>query len=84
MAGLTSKSRTDEEGSRVVQASVPPDGGRGLGELTSQAFEGFDIERLDENTALTAELDQAALYGALNRIDSLGLELLEVVRVPST
>lgn len=52
----------------------------GLGELTRQAFEDFDIERIDTNTALTAELDQAALFGALNRINSLGLELLEVVR----
>jgi len=28
------------------------------------------------------DLDQAALYGALNRISSLGLELVEVVRLP--
>lgn len=53
----------------------------GLGELTRQAFEGFEVERTDGDTTLTAELDQAALFGALNRINSLGLELVEVVRL---
>lgn len=53
----------------------------GLGELTRQAFEGFEVERTDGDTVLTAELDQAALFGALNRINSLGLELVEVVRL---
>jgi hypothetical protein len=56
----------------------------GLGEPARQAFEDFEIGRDGENTTLTADLDQAALYGALNRINSLGLELVEVVRLGST
>jgi hypothetical protein len=31
-------------------------------------------------TTLIADLDQAALYGALNRIRSLDLDLIEVTR----
>lgn len=53
----------------------------GLGALTRQAFEGFNIEREGENTVLVADLDQAALHGALNRVNSLALELVEVVRL---
>ena len=32
-------------------------------------------------TRLTQELDQSALYGALNRIQSLGLELVSLTRL---
>jgi hypothetical protein len=53
----------------------------GLGELARQAFEGFNVDPVGSNTALIADLDQAALYGALTRISSLGLELVEVVRL---
>jgi hypothetical protein len=56
----------------------------GLGDIARQAFEGLKIEPDGENTALMGDLDQAALYGALNRISSLGLELVEVVRLPRT
>lgn len=56
----------------------------GLGDIARQAFEGLKIEPDGENTALMGDLDQAALYGALNRISSLGLELVGVVRLPRT
>jgi hypothetical protein len=52
----------------------------GLGRVARQAFEGFKIESNGRHTSLIADLDQAALYGALNRIQSLGLELVELMR----
>jgi hypothetical protein len=52
----------------------------GLGRVARQAFENFKIESNDGHTSLIADLDQAALYGALNRIQSLGLELVELMR----
>jgi hypothetical protein len=53
----------------------------GLGAMVRQAFEDFNVEGNGAHTSLTAELDQAALYGALNRIRSLGLELVELTRI---
>jgi hypothetical protein len=53
----------------------------GLGEIGREAFADFLIEPNGRTTALTGELDQAALYGALNRILALGLELMELSRV---
>ena len=53
----------------------------GLGETYRQAFEGFGFESDGTDTMLTADLDQAALHGALNRIHSLGLELVELNRL---
>ena len=54
----------------------------GLGELGREAFADFKIEYADGNTMLTGEdLDQAALYGALNRILALGLELVALSRL---
>jgi hypothetical protein len=52
-----------------------------LGLMTRQAFEDFKIESSSGHTYLIADLDQAALYGALNRIQSLGLEFLEITRM---
>jgi hypothetical protein len=52
-----------------------------LGRVTRQAFEDFTIEAGGAYTSLIAGLDQAALYGALNRIRSLGLELVELTRI---
>ena len=54
-----------------------------LGEVGREAFEDFKIESCDETTVLTGYLDQAALYGALNRIMSLGFELVRLDRVVS-
>jgi hypothetical protein len=48
----------------------------GLGRITRQAFEEFRIESNGGQTSLIAELDQAALHGALIRIQSLGIELV--------
>ena len=54
----------------------------GLGELGREAFGDFKIEYADGNTVLIGEeLDQAALYNALNRILALGLELVELSRL---
>ena len=52
-----------------------------LGDASREAFAGFKIEFNGRYTALVAELDQAALYGALNRIQSLGLELVALSRI---
>ena len=53
----------------------------GLGETGREAFSDFRIETNGTNTALIRDLDQAALYGALNRILSLGFELIELCRL---
>lgn len=47
-------------------------------EIGREAFGDFRIEFNGTNTTLVGDLDQAALYGALNRILSLGFELLEL------
>ena len=52
-----------------------------LGEIGREAFADFAIEANGANTVLTSALDQAALYGALNRILALGLELVELSRL---
>lgn len=49
-----------------------------LGEIGREAFTDLGSEFDGVNTALTGELDQAALYGVLNRILALGLELVEI------
>jgi hypothetical protein len=51
-----------------------------LGAVGQEAFAGFDITPDGLATVLAGELDQAALHGALNRIQALGLELLGVAR----
>ncbi len=53
----------------------------GLGEFGREAFADFRIEPNGTNTVLTGDLDQVALYGALNRILALGLELVELTRL---
>jgi hypothetical protein len=53
----------------------------GLGEIGREAFKDFLIEPNGTNTALIGDLDQAALYGALNRILAFGLELVELDRL---
>ena len=47
------------------------------------AFEEFNIASNDGRTSLVADLDQPGLYGTLIRIQSLGLELMELARIPS-
>ncbi len=79
----------------IVPVPVPetPDGGivrthryritisGGLGEIGREAFGDFRIEVNGANTILTGDLDQAALYGTLNRILALGFELVELRRL---
>ncbi len=57
-----------------VRGSVPPD--------ILQEFEGMTAVSVPVETVLTGVLaDQSALYGVLNRLQSLGLELVEVRRL---
>ena len=49
-----------------------------LDETGREAFEGFKIEPDGDNTLLMADMDQAALFGVLNGIRCLGLELVEL------
>ena len=53
----------------------------GLGEIGREAFGDFKIESDEATTVLTGDLDQAALYGTLNRILSLGFELIRLNRL---
>jgi len=54
-----------------------------LGETMRSAFPALRAQACGENTVLTGPLpDQAALYGVLAEIEALGLELLEVRRMP--
>jgi hypothetical protein len=53
----------------------------GLGEVGREAFADLLIEPNGTNTVLIGDLDQAALYGTLNRILALGLELVELSRL---
>ena len=52
-----------------------------LGKLTREVFEDLCVEYNGANTGLTGELDQAALYGVLNRIPAYGLELVALSRL---
>jgi hypothetical protein len=71
---------------------VPEEGGsyeiRVKGRLTDSlltAFEGMRASVEPVETVLHGPVrDQAALYGLLDRIQSLGLELVEVRRLPET
>ena len=53
----------------------------GLGEIGREAFKDFIIEPNGTNTWLIGDLDQAALYGTLDRVLALGLELVELDRM---
>jgi hypothetical protein len=52
-----------------------------LGETSRGVFEDLCVEPDGVNTGLTGELDQAALYGVLDRIQELGLELVALSRL---
>ena len=52
-----------------------------LGETTRAAFEDLCVEPVGANTGLTGELDQAGLYGVLDRIQAFALELVAVSRL---
>jgi len=52
-----------------------------LGEISRGVFEDLSVEPDGANTGLTGELDQSALYGVLDRIQGLGLELVALNRL---
>jgi len=52
-----------------------------LGKFTREVFEDLCVEYDGSNTGLTGELDQAALYGVLNRFQAFGLELVALSRL---
>jgi hypothetical protein len=52
----------------------------GLGETCREAFGDFRIEPNGTDTVLIGDLDQPGLYGAIIRIQSLGLELVGLSR----
>ena len=53
-----------------------------LSATLAAAFDGLSADRLATQTVLYGEVaDQAALFGLLERVQSLGLELVEVRRV---
>jgi hypothetical protein len=55
-----------------------------LGETIRSAFPALQARTQDGNTVLTGTLpDQAALYGVLAEAEALGLELIELRRLPS-
>jgi hypothetical protein len=54
-----------------------------LGRTIRAAFPTLRAEEQDEDTLLAGVLaDQAALHGVLTQIEALGLELVEVRRLP--
>jgi predicted acylesterase/phospholipase RssA len=54
-----------------------------VGETVRLAFPGFQADVRSGDTVLTGGLaDSAALYGVLAELEALGLELLEVRRLP--
>ena len=54
-----------------------------LGERFASAFEGMRLESKDGRTILTGEVvDQPHLFGVLDRLNGLGLELLSVQAMP--
>jgi hypothetical protein len=54
--------------------------GGGPSTAICEAFEGFTIGFDGAHTTLVADLDQAALHGALLRIQALDLDLIELTR----
>ena len=56
-----------------------------LGAMMRRAFPALHAEMRDEDTLLRGALaDQSALHGVLAQIEALGLELLELRRLPSS
>ena len=54
-----------------------------LGEVGREVLADLKIECDGADTVLTGDLDEAALYGVLNRLLVLGLELVELKRSPA-
>jgi hypothetical protein len=54
-----------------------------LGEVGREVLGDLQFTCDGADTVLTGDLDEAALYGVLNRLLVLGLELVELKRSPS-
>ena len=55
-----------------------------LGELMRHGFPDLEVHLCGDDTLLSGALvDQSALHGVLAQLESLGLELLEVRRLPT-
>ena len=54
-----------------------------LGEVGREVLADLKIEFDGADTELTGDLDEAALYGVLNRLLVLGVELVELKRSPA-
>lgn len=52
-----------------------------IGPAAQAAFEDVEIETSGADTALVGDFDQSGLFGALQRIHRLRLELVEVTRI---
>ena len=56
-----------------------------IGASLAEAFDGLTVTESPSQTALRGQIvDQAALHGVLELIESLGLELLDVRRIEAT
>jgi len=53
-----------------------------LGGTGREVFADLAIETNGAKTVLSGDFDESGLYGTLNRVQILGLELLELVRMP--
>ena len=53
-----------------------------LGSVGREVFGDLRVDGDGTTTVLTGDLDEAALYGVLDRILVLGLELVELSRLP--
>lgn len=54
-----------------------------LGEVGREVLGDLQLTGDGAGTVLTGDLDEAALYGVLNRLLVLGLELVELTRSPA-
>jgi hypothetical protein len=54
-----------------------------IGPAARAAFVDLDVRVERSVTVLSGALDQAALHGVIERIAALGLELVEIRRVPA-
>jgi hypothetical protein len=55
-----------------------------VSDATLSSFEGMDVDFASTETVLHGPVaDQTGLHGLLDRIQSLGLELIEVRRLPA-
>lgn len=52
-----------------------------LGAAARDAFGDVDIDYRDKVTVLSGDFDQAALFGAIHRVQHFALELVEITRV---